>query len=361
MAATRTKYTPAQLDQYFTRIALPSSKRIPDVSNLPETDQLTYLSLLQKHHLVKIPWENLTQHYSWHRTVHLDAQHLFRKIVLSPNGSARGGYCMEANYFHHLVLFSLGFKVMMAGSRIHRGDGMYGGWTHVVNLLTIAGKRYLLDGGFGPQGPSRPLLLEDGVVRTQIRPAECRVVRKGIKEFLDPEQRVWVYELRKDEKMDTEWKEMYCFTDYEFTPHDVESMNFAPWLNKQSFFTHKVVAVRFTTSREKPAPMKRQPTSTEGQPASTEGSGKEIGPGPPGEDAFEGSDAEIDGSMTLNQDRVRWRKLGKVVLEKRFATEGERVEALERYFGIVLDEDEKAAIKGTAAEIGRGLTLESGA
>ena len=123
--AKRVKFTENELDAYFDRICLPSPKRVYDVASLTDDDKLAYLALLQKHHLVKVPWENLVQHYSWHRTVHLDPYHLFSKITGNPG---RGGYCMENNFLYHLILYSLGFQLHLAGSRIYKGDGLYGGW-----------------------------------------------------------------------------------------------------------------------------------------------------------------------------------------------------------------------------------------
>ncbi|KAK3068564.1 hypothetical protein LTR53_013764 [Teratosphaeriaceae sp. CCFEE 6253] len=319
--AQRHRYTPDQLDQYFDRVCLPKPKRIFNIAHLPGPDQLAFLALLQKHQLVKVPWENLTQHYSWHRVIDVSPPHLFRKIVGQPG---RGGYCMEANHFFHTVLLSLGFDVYMAGSRIHRAAGTYGGWTHVVNLVRIAGTRYLLDGGFGPQGPSRPLPVIAGETQIQIAPVQMRVVSEPLPQMLDRTQRVWIYQHRHDEEGD--WKPMYCFTDLEFLPEDIVSMNFAPWQNPQTFFTHKVVAVRFTTSRE-----------------------SEERPGSPGEEALEG---EVDGTLTLNQDVLKWRRRGRKVVEWKFATDGQRVEALEQYFGVVLAAEDREAIVGSAAEVG---------
>ncbi|KAK0937992.1 hypothetical protein LTR29_010440 [Friedmanniomyces endolithicus] len=319
--AGRHRYTPNQLHQYFDRISLPTRHRTPDVSHLSPTDKLAYLNLLQKYQLAKVPWENLTQHYSWHRTINVHPAHLFTKIVLSPG---RGGYCMEANHFFHTVLLSLGFDVYMAGARIHRGEGMYGGWTHVVNLVTIDVTKYLLDGGFGPQGPSRPLAVREGEVGRQVAPAEMRVVFEAIPQMLDRTQRVWIYQHRYEEGK--EWVPMYCFTELEFIETDVVAMNFAPWLNPQTFFTHKVVAVRFTTDRE-----------------------SDECPGSPGEEALEG---EIDGSLTLNQSVLKWRRRGRKVMEVQFSTDEERQAALEEYFGIVLAEEDRQVIKGTAAEVG---------
>lgn len=117
--AKRQKFSRDELARYFDRVCLPGSRRLYDVSALKESDKLDFLNLLQKHHLVKVPWENLVQHYSWHQTVHLDPGHLFKKIVGDPG---RGGYCMENNFFYHLILFSLGFQVHLAGSRIFKDN-----------------------------------------------------------------------------------------------------------------------------------------------------------------------------------------------------------------------------------------------
>ena len=145
--AERHTFNNKELEVYFDRICMPEHKRIYDIQGLSNDDKLNFLELLQKHQLCKVPWENLTQHYSWHKVINVKPKHLFRKIVRQPG---RGGYCMEANFFFHTVLLSLGFDVYMCGSRIYKpAKKGYGGWTHVVNLVTIAGIKYLLDGGFG--------------------------------------------------------------------------------------------------------------------------------------------------------------------------------------------------------------------
>ncbi|KAK5109129.1 hypothetical protein LTR62_007491 [Meristemomyces frigidus] len=318
--ADRARYDRTQLEKCFDRICLPKTKRMYDVSVLSDDEKLAYLSLLHKHELVKIPWENLTQHYSWHRVVNVEPQHLFNKIISNPG---RGGYCMEANSFFGTVLLSLGFHTYMAGARICKSKGVFGGWTHVVNLVKIGGTKYVLDGGFGPQESPKPLALQAGVVETHIAPSQMRVVYQPIPQFVDQSQRIWIYQHRRNET--AEWADMYCFTDMEFTTNDITSMNFSPWINPQSFFTHKVVAVRFTTDRS---------------------SADE--PGADGEAELEG---EVDGSLVLNQDVLKWRRKGEKVLEWTFKDDGERVEALRKYFGIVLVREDLDAIKGTAAEV----------
>lgn len=126
-------YSHEDLTRYFDRIALSNDKRVYDASRLSDHDKLEFLHLLQKHQLCKVPWENLTQHYSIHRTVSTRPQFLYRKIIDNPGC---GGYCMENNYFFHLILVALKFDAYIVGSRIYHPDTKrFGGWTHCVNLV----------------------------------------------------------------------------------------------------------------------------------------------------------------------------------------------------------------------------------
>lgn len=320
-------YTKEQLTQYFDRICMPERKRIYNVSTVSDKDKLDFLNLLQKHQLVKVPWENLSQHYSWHRMINVRPTFLFKKIVNRPGV---GGYCFEANYFFHLILFNLGFDAYMAGSRIYHADTkLYGGWTHVVNIVTVGGKKYLLDGGMGPNGPHRIMQVQTGVTVPQVSPAQMRLDYEPIAQTLDRSQKLWVFKHRFDESM--EMLPVYCFTDMEFLPEDVESMNFEPMLNKRTFFTHKVVCVRFTTDAE----------NDDGE-----------GPGSPGEQALEG---EIDGTLSLNHHILKWRRHGKKVVELALRTEEERLAALKRYFGIGFELEDTEVMFGTAAQLGVGM------
>jgi arylamine N-acetyltransferase len=327
MALERFKLSHEQLSAYFDRVSLAPTKRIFNVTTLDDTSKLAFLNLIQKHHLVKVPWENLTQHYSWHRTIHIEPRHLFRKIVQDPPGNARGGYCFEVNTFFFTVLYSLGFDVYMGGSRIYSPKTKkYGGWTHVINLVTINGAKYMLDGGYGGNGPCRPILVEDSKIVSHVEPAQMRLVHEAIPQHLDRSQRVWVCQHRYNEN--AEWIPIYCFTDTEFTPEDMVGLNLAPGTAKTTFFTHKVVAVRFTTEIE----------SAEGH-----------GPGSPGSKELEG---EIDGSITLSHDTLKWRRHGKKTVDLKLENEQERLDALKKYFRIALTDEELEAIHGTSTELG---------
>ncbi|KAF2108875.1 hypothetical protein BDV96DRAFT_616143 [Lophiotrema nucula] len=321
---TREKLTRQQLEEYFDRLCVPQSVRKYDVSLASDASKMAFLQLLQKHQLAKIPWENLTQHYSWHGLICVSVPHLFTKIT---QNTGRGGYCMEANYLFHVVLYSLGFDTNMLGARIYRGSG-YGGWTHNVNVVRFGTQRYLLDGGYGPRGPVRPIPLEHETESGQILPAQSKLVYGRISDNLDSSQRLWIYHYRKTPQ--AQWTPQYCFSDLEFIPADIEAMNFEPSLNRRTFFTHKVVVSRFTTDGENDTG---------------------ISPRSPGRDAV---GEEVNGSLTIDHDVLRWRKRGGEKVEIRLRSEQERVLALEQYFGIVLSAGEQREIMGTAAQIGSG-------
>jgi arylamine N-acetyltransferase len=62
-------------------------------------------------------------HYSTHRTLSLDLDDLFDKVVVR----SHGGYCMELNAFFGGILRALGFTVCSVGGRVRVGE-RYTGW-----------------------------------------------------------------------------------------------------------------------------------------------------------------------------------------------------------------------------------------
>lgn len=367
--AGRPRYTAAELDLYFIRTGLPPHQRLTSVSSLPPTSQLTHLTHLLKHHLVRVPFENLTQHYSWHGVVDVSPRHLFRKIVLGPqhgHGSARGGYCMEANSLFHTVLLSLGYDVYMAGARVYDPvNQRYGGFSHCVNIVTIQGVKYMVDVGYGANGPTRPMPLRAATAATkggeedeeteaatiegtqrqqQVPPASVRLLHEPIPQQTNQDCRVWIYQHRVNAQAD--WVTMYCFVDFEFLLEDVRGMNLSPWRSPHSFFTRKILMTRFTTDREELPPA----VGVGGDGGeSISRSGRREGPGSPDDEAV--AEGKIDGAIILFEDTLKWRRGGETKLEVKFKSDQERVDALEKYFGIVLDEEDRDAIRGTVGEI----------
>nr|POF02948.1 arylamine n-acetyltransferase, pineal gland isozyme nat-10 [Quercus suber] len=335
------RFDRSQLTEYYNRISVPSESQRFDVGDLPATAQLAHLSLLQKHHCVKVPWENLSQHYTHHRTLVIRPLSLFRKIVASP--SSRGGYCMENNTLVHFVLHSLGFNTYLSGARIFDRDaGVFGGWSHCVNIVTIAGTPYLVDNGLDVRGPITPMALrDDGTIYAHIAPSQCRLIRAPLPGSLSG-QDLWMYQWRPHEDAPT-WTTQYCFTELEFTLADIQGMNFVPMTSKTAFFAWKLVCVRFTVASEivEAEPRAEEVETTKGN----------SGPGSPGWDMLEHN--EIDGTLCIDHDTLKWKKHGKKVLEIKFEKEEQRVAALQKYFGIVIDREDWEAIYGSAAAIAR--------
>ncbi|KAH6890635.1 arylamine N-acetyltransferase 3 [Thelonectria olida] len=317
--ADRPRYTTPQLKKYFDRISFSSSDFQFDVTRLDPAAQLHWLIELQRHQLVKVPFENLTLHYSWHRTVDVSPDHLYDKIV----GEQRGGYCMENNTFFHTVLLSLGYDVYMAGARVYDpASSKYGGLSHCLNIVTIRGVRYAVDVGFGSRCPLRPLNLSDGAEH-HMDMGSMRLRHDGIPQTLSRDQKVWIYEYRSSEGAD--WVPQYCFMDFEFLPEDIRVMNWSPARSPSSFFTYKVVCVRFHTTSAY--------IEDEGGHVKDDGKGT------------------ISGKAVLDGSTFKWHRLGHPVSEVELDSENGRLELLKRYFGIALTEENRRAIRGTAGAI----------
>ena len=283
----------------------PSVKDIFHDENVEST--LLALRALHQHQLARVPFENLSLHYSLHKTIDLNPDALYEKIVT--NG--RGGYCMENNCFFGTVLRSLGYKVYDAGARVHEGDGKYTAWSHMVNIVTLAnGRRYVVDVGFGNNGPTKPLLLENGHKENSFPPASMRLVQETIPQTTIPDDRLWIYQHRSSPT--SEWESMYSFTETEFLPRDYEVMNFWTSQNRKSWFTYRIMCVKQLMDR---------------------------------------NSHELMGTLILTGGQVKMR-VGETTEHLRVCkTEHHRVDALETIFGIRLTEEEKEGIRGMVTEL----------
>ena len=304
-------YTEAQLQQYFRHISFDPDKH--------GAGSLDYLAALQRAHLARVPFESVSLHYSKTRLLSLDLDDLFDKIV----GNSRGGYCMEVNAFFGAVLRSLGFTVLSAGARV-RGRDRFGGWDHMVNLVSVSDARHLVDVGYGAQDATRPVPLEDGVVFDNVPPRRGRLEYRALAQHSDPAQRAWVYS--SQDGADEPWKEMYAFTETEFFPEDYEVMNLRTMTSPTSFFVQHVIAMRTEVDED---------------------------------------GANTVAIITMFRDYVKRRaspdhrrtggsaqQPGHVVEElARLETEEDRAKALEKYFFITLAPSERRAIKGLSSEM----------
>jgi arylamine N-acetyltransferase len=302
----RSVLTKDQVSQYFERLKIPESKRHYDVSHLNTDETLAYLALLQKHHLAEIPFENLTLHYSTHHQISIHPEELFKKIIADNNG--RGGYCMENNCLFGTLLLTLRFTIYSGGARVGV-TGLWTGWSHMVNLVTIGDTKYHVDVGFGSDGPIVPMPLDrSGSVQPHISPALARLQWRNISGNNDPNQRLWVYEHRQND--DAEWDVKYCYTELEFQPCDYNVMNYHTSSSK-TFFTRVIILDKKLLDK----------------------------------------DGELAGSLILNNDTMKWRIHGVKEKEIKFETEGERLAALEEHLGIKFSKAERDSISGLPSQL----------
>jgi len=146
----------------------------------------------------------------------------------------------------------------------------------------------------------------EGAVTQNIGPQQMRLARSIID--VDSSQKSWIYQIRYSSG--GPWHDVYCFDNVEFLPQDFGVMSFWTSTNPKSWMTTKIVSVKM------------------------------IGKG-----------NEIVGKYTLDDGTVKQYSGGEphVVVECR--NEGERIAALDEYFGIILNDEEIRSIKGRNTEL----------
>ena len=130
---------------YLERISY-SGGREPSLKNL---------ALLQKEHIKAIPFGNI---YVLRKLpIILTKEWIYDKVIIKK----RGGFCFELNYLLYLLLADLGYEVkFVGGSVFHPVSGEPGNNNeHVLSLVSLDGKSYIVDVAFGGKCACEPLPL----------------------------------------------------------------------------------------------------------------------------------------------------------------------------------------------------------
>lgn len=327
----RPRYTPSQLQTYFTRIQLPEPHRSSPILSDPslaltQFHGLPFLHALTRYHTSHVPFENFELHYTAAKRITLDMTDLFDKFATQGLTAGRGGRCMENNGFFGTVLRSLGFRVRNCAGRVSRAMApdpatrdrqhhSYDPWNHMLNLVRLDGAWWVVDVGMGAMGPNLPYPLRDGFETVSIAPRRIRLQLRSIPEHEhegedaeagDEAQKLWCYDVchrpktaktGTDEAEDEEetWIPTYCFTTLEFLPQDYEMMSWYTSTNPHSFFTYNVLCTKMLLSAD---------------------------------------EKEIVGDLTLFQDAVRRTVAGEREVVKEGMGEEERRTVLKDMFGV---------------------------
>lgn len=164
------------------------------------TVSLELLRSVHTCHLLSVPFEDLTVHSGGR--VQLQLPLLYDKIV----NRRRGGFCFENNGLFSWLLVKLGFQVTLLSAQV-KGliTGCYGPpFDHLILLVTLDGRRWLCDVGFGVPGFSAPLSLDSGGLQEQGH----RVYR------IRKDTGVYFLEWQREDNKGPEgdWSEIYKFT-----------------------------------------------------------------------------------------------------------------------------------------------------
>lgn len=122
---------------------------------VPETPSVEFVQALQAEHVARYSFNSLAVVLG--EDISLDVEAISEKIVTC----GMGGYCFEHNKLTYELLKALGYDVQLKLARVLNNNlEREAGRTHRVTLLTLEGVSYLVDTGFGGNGPIAPLRLD---------------------------------------------------------------------------------------------------------------------------------------------------------------------------------------------------------
>jgi arylamine N-acetyltransferase len=180
----------------------------------------------------------------------------------------------------------------------------------MVNLVTIENQRYLVDVGFGDHGPCRPIPLISGHEVIGNDPQSLKLRYTVLPKHTDKSQKLWVYSYRESD--DAAWVDAYAFAEIEFFPEDFAVMNLATMTLRQSFFVQSLFCQKLLLDPETAAPA---------------------------------------GALILFHDQVKRKRHGETEILEKLQSETQRVDALERWFGVKLTEAEQQGILDLSSEL----------
>lgn len=203
-------------------------ERVGHSGNVPVSED--GLEALQHAQLLHIPFENFDVLLG--RGVAVEPDAIFNKLI----HHARGGYCFELNGLFLAALQHFGFHARALLARVHR-NGPPMGRGHQISLVTIGGRQWIADVGFGVPSPLSPMpLVCDRVAR--FNGQSFRLIDAGDFGFM------------LQHKKDGEWQNLYSFDLGHVCKGDIVYGNHYASTHPDSVFTTNRVAARRTAGGE---------------------------------------------------------------------------------------------------------------
>lgn len=195
----------------------------------PIAPTLDVLAALQAAHIAAIPFEAIDALTG--AGIDIGAAAVDAKLI----GQRRGGYCFEQNGLFLRVLLAIGFDAEGLLGRVRwmlPDDAPPTPRTHMVVRVTIAGRPWLADVGFGAAVPPQPLAM-DSEEPQPTRHESYRIVRHG------PEWQVATL-------IEEEWRTLYRLENVSPPAIDYELGNWYTSAHPDSHFRHQLIAARTT-------------------------------------------------------------------------------------------------------------------
>lgn len=187
------------------------------------------LAALQAAHIAAIPFEAIDVLTG--AGINIDAAGVDAKLI----GQRRGGYCFEQNSLFLRVLRAIGFEAEGLLGRVRwmlPDDAPATPRTHMVVLVTLDGRPWLADVGFGAAVPPAPLAMDSEEPQPTSHES-YRVIRHG---------RDWEVAVQIDDR----WSALYRIDDGPAHPIDYEVGNWYTSAHPDSHFRHQLIAARTT-------------------------------------------------------------------------------------------------------------------
>lgn len=124
---------------------------------------LALLSAIARRHVASFPFSSIGPLLG--DELPIDSASLFSRIV----ARKRGGYCFEQNGLVFEILKELGFSVNLYLARVIYNQNIHPPLTHRITLVEIDNRQFIIDVGFGPQGPYLPVCISGEKSRENLR------------------------------------------------------------------------------------------------------------------------------------------------------------------------------------------------
>ncbi len=169
-----------------------------------------------------MPFENLDIHLG--RGINVSPEAIYDKTVTQ----IRGGYCFELNGIFLQALTHYGFDARALLARVHI-TGTPGGRTHQISLVSLNGRQWIADVGFGFASLHQPMPFELDQISNQDG-QEYRLIQ------VEP----WGTMMQL--KMKGEWQNLYSFDLEHVCQGDIETANHYTSTSPDTHFTKIRVA-----------------------------------------------------------------------------------------------------------------------